>query len=263
MDRIWFSCKYMIQSLGDFISRPNHTVVYGWKVWAGWLHIFMPNIVSVMVTILWQLSPGPIITSGRCWPGWLGTSRDYLLTTAIMRGHCPLPRPPTPFILNIIIWTVNILHWTMWRTATTTMSISDVVMLTMDHLIWNNTDSISHLHLSATILMGVTAAVRAGRECLYKLSPLPLFLFSLARTIVSTVHSGSWSRLGMEWRSMYWNDCKKLISSVPGDASFAADHQQTLGALVDGWGWGQAETHHAAWRGPGEFGEWIHVYCLQ
>ena len=25
----------------------------------------MPNIVSVMVTILWQLSPGPIITSGR------------------------------------------------------------------------------------------------------------------------------------------------------------------------------------------------------
>ena len=24
----------------------------------------------------------------------------------------------------------------MWRTATTTMSISDVVMLTMDHLIW-------------------------------------------------------------------------------------------------------------------------------
>ena len=59
-------------------------------------------------------------------------------------------------------------------------------------------DSKSHLHLSATILMGVTAAVRAGRECLYKLSPLPLFLFSLARTIVSTVHSGSWSRLGME-----------------------------------------------------------------
>ena len=135
--RIWFSCKYMLQSLGDFISRPNHTVVYGWKVWAGWWHIFMPNIVSVMVTILWQLSPGPIITSGR-WSGLatLGTSRDYLLTTAIMRGHCPLPRPPTPFILNIIIWTVNILHWTMWRTATTTMSISDVVMLTMDHLIW-------------------------------------------------------------------------------------------------------------------------------
>ena len=26
-------------------------------------------------------------------------------------------------------------HWTMWHTATTTMSISDVVMLTMDHLI--------------------------------------------------------------------------------------------------------------------------------
>ena len=62
---------------------------------------------------------------------------------------------------------------------------------------------------------------------------------------------------------MYWNDCEKLIFSVPGDASFAADHQQTLGALVDGRGWGQAETHHAAWRGPGEFGEWIHVYCLQ
>ena len=65
--------------------------------------------------------------------------------------------------------------------------------------------------MSATILMGVTAAVRAGRECLYKLSPLPLFLFSLARTIVSTVHSGSWSRLGNG--QFDWNDCEKLIFS--------------------------------------------------
>ena len=88
--------------------------------------------------------------------------------------------------------------------------------------------------MSATILMGVTAAVSAGRECLYKLSPLPLFLFSLARTIVSTVHSGSWSRLGNGRWSFDWNDCEKLIFSVPGNASFAADHQQTLGALVDG-----------------------------
>ena len=37
-----------------------------------------------------------------------------------------------------VVSIINIGHWTKWRNCITIMSITDVVMLTMDHLIWKH-----------------------------------------------------------------------------------------------------------------------------